>query len=53
MSDTRKGPPKDEKKVAIREAMRRLGDDVMKQLVTDERLNRAIADKHVREKEPD
>ena len=53
MSDTRKGPPTVEKNVAIRKAMRRLGDDVMKQLEPDERLNRAIADKHVRGKEPD
>lgn len=53
MDDTRKGPPTDEKTAAIREAMRRLGDDVMKQLKPDERLNRALSDNHVGEKEPD
>lgn len=53
MNDTRKETPTDGKNAAIREEMRRLGDDVMKQLEPDERLNRALSDKHVREKEPD
>lgn len=49
MSDTRK----DKRDSAIREAMRRLGDEMLGQLKPDDRLSRALSENNVGEKEPD
>lgn len=53
MSDTRKDEAASKKDAAIREAMRRLGDDVLSQLEPDDRLSRALSDSPVGEREPD
>lgn len=53
MSDTRKDDAANRKDSAIREAMRRLGDDILSQLEPEDRLSRALSENHVGEKQPD
>lgn len=53
MSDTRKDDDASKKDAAIREAMRRLGDDILSQLEPDDRLSQKLSENYVGEKEPD
>jgi hypothetical protein len=53
MNDTRKDEVANKKHAATREAMRRLGDEILSQLEPDDRLSRALSENNVGEKEPD
>ena len=53
MSDTRKDEAASNKDAAIREAMRLLGDDIIRRLEPDDRLSQALSEKYVGEKDPD
>jgi hypothetical protein len=53
MSDTRKDEAANKRDSAIREAMRRLGDEMLGQLKPDDRLSRALSENNVGKKEPD
>lgn len=53
MSETHQDEAASGKSPAIREAIRRLGDDILNQLEPDDRLSRAFSENHVGEKEPD